>query len=360
MMLFMAGVSLPCAAAQPVNSGSASAPAAPLTRTKAEVEALIQKAGATPPDWWDATPLNFPKTLDLGMNPPPPKSGWDPSKNVGQFFWSVINENSSKWKEGVKFAAHLMTVNQSNPDKVKQAMQQTAHLYQHCLCDYARAAYWWLKRGDTDSEELALCYWKLGNKQMAVDVLKNCGDDDSRHGTIIKLWADMGEFDIAMKHVQTKAENDKADIAYLMAGEACRGVGKYTEALDWYQKVLKVEQAKAGRDFKQSQARAQASIEAIKLYDTLDLKRVPDGAYKSNSTGYSGQVNVEVTVKSGKISDCKVTQHSEKQYYGSLSETPKQIISKQGVKGIDTYSSATITSEAIINASAKALSAGMK
>src|SRR5207244_987602 len=112
--------------------------------------------------------------------------------------------------------AHLMTVNQNNPDKVKQAMQTAAHLYQDCLGDYARAAYWRLKRGETDTEDLALCYWKLGNKAMAVDVLKRCGDDDSRHGTIIKLWADMGEFDIAMKQVQAKAENDKADIAYLM------------------------------------------------------------------------------------------------------------------------------------------------
>ena len=346
-------------AAQTTNGASTTTATSGVVRHRAEVEALIQKAGATAPDWWDATPLNFPKTLDLKMGPPVTKQ-WDPQKNVGQYFWSVINENPSKWKEGAKFADYLMTLNQSDPDKVKQAQGQLLHLYQDCLGDYARAAYWHLKHGDTDNEGLALCYFKLGSKEMAREVLGRCGDDDTRHGTIIKLYADMGDFDQAMRQVKIKAENDKPDIAYLMAGETCRAAGKYAEALDWLGKVASVDPAKAGRDFKQSQARAQASIEAIKLYDTLELKRVPDGAYTSSSTGYSGAVTVEVSVKAAKIADVKVTQHSEKQFYASMTVIPAQIIQKQSVKGIDTYSSATITSEAIINATAKALSAAMK
>src|SRR5471030_1604308 len=141
------------------------APAAP-TRTRAEIDALVEKTGSTPPDWWDSVPLNFPKTLDLKMGPPATKQ-WDPQKNVGQYFWSVINENPSKWKEGAKFAAYLMTLNPSDPDKVKQAQGQLLHLYQDCLGDYARAAFWHLKHGDTDNEGLALCYFKLGSKEMA-------------------------------------------------------------------------------------------------------------------------------------------------------------------------------------------------
>jgi uncharacterized protein with FMN-binding domain len=53
-------------------------------------------------------------------------------------------------------------------------------------------------------------------------------------------------------------------------------------------------------------------------------------------------------------------QHREKQYYSSLTDTPAKIIAKQGVKGVDSTSSATITSEAIINATAKALAKGAK
>ena len=56
----------------------------------------------------------------------------------------------------------------------------------------------------------------------------------------------------------------------------------------------------------------------------------------------------------------KVISHSEKQYYAALTDTPAQIIQKQSVKGIDAFTGATITSEAIINSTAKALSSGMK
>ena len=67
---------------------------------------------------------------------------------------------------------------------------------------------------------------------------------------------------------------------------------------------------------------------------------------------------VEVTVAGGLIESVKVTQHREKQYYSSLTYTPRKILAKQGVSGIDATSSATITSEAIINATAKALADG--
>ena len=333
---------------------------APPVRTKPEVDALIQKQGTTPPDWWEATPLNFPKTLDLTLTPPPKGAPWDPQKNVGQYFWSVINENAGKWKEGVKFAAHVMAVNEKDAAKVANMQGQMAHLYANCLFDYARAAYWWQKKGDTDTEELAFCYWKLGCPAYAKEILGRCGNDDTRHGSLIKLWADLGEFDKAIKEAEVKADFDKPDIAWLMAGEACRTTGRYADALKYFQKVLTSDPSKAGRDFKQSKARAQASIDAIKVFDTLDLKRVPDGKYTSSSTGYTGPVTVELSVKGAKIDDVKVTQHTEKQFYGSLTETPKQIILKQGVKGVDTYTSATITSEAIINACAKALAMGMK
>ncbi|MDA1162559.1 MAG: FMN-binding protein, partial [Planctomycetota bacterium] len=60
------------------------------------------------------------------------------------------------------------------------------------------------------------------------------------------------------------------------------------------------------------------------------------------------------------IKSVTVTRHREKQYYSSLTDTPRKILARQGVAGIDATSSATITSEAIINATAKALANGMK
>ena len=85
------------------------------------------------------------------------------------------------------------------------------------------------------------------------------------------------------------------------------------------------------------------------------LEPIPDGKYKADSFGYSGQVEVEVAVAGGWISDVRVSRHTEKQYYSSISETCANLIKKQGAKGVDATSGATITSEAIINATVKAL-----
>ena len=67
-----------------------------------------------------------------------------------------------------------------------------------------------------------------------------------------------------------------------------------------------------------------------------------------------------VTVHSGRITDVKVEKHEEKQFYSSIKDTTADIVAKQGVKGVDATSGATITAVAIINASAKALVGGMR
>jgi uncharacterized protein with FMN-binding domain len=96
------------------------------------------------------------------------------------------------------------------------------------------------------------------------------------------------------------------------------------------------------------------------LFDLLDLKRVPDGAYRAGSPGYEAQVVVEVAVRGARIESVRVVEHREKQFYSSMIDTSRKIIEKQSVRGIDATSNATITSEAIINATAKALSGAMK
>ena len=90
------------------------------------------------------------------------------------------------------------------------------------------------------------------------------------------------------------------------------------------------------------------------------MKQVPDGVYTAQSLGYEGQVVVEVTVAAKRIASVRVVRHSEKQFYAALSEMPQRIIAKQSVKGVDTTSDATLTSEAIINATAKALAGAAK
>jgi uncharacterized protein with FMN-binding domain len=323
-------------------------------RPKAEVQALIKKVGSTPPDWFAATPLNFPKTLDLSW-PENPGGPWDPSKNVGQFIWTSINENESRWKEGVRFLHHLLTVNQKNPAVVKRAMTSLANMYHNLHQDWARAAFWWEKAGALDEIDLAHCYFKLGSKAMAVEILKRYPSDSTRHCGVARLWAEIGDPDKGLA-LALQAAASTPDVGFLAAGDICRAMGRIPEALGHYQKVLAAKSG--GRDLKQSQGRAQASLDAMKLADTLDLKRVPDGTYRDQSLGYSGQVAVEVAVAGGKIASVKVTAHTEKQYYSSITETCAAIVAKQGAKGVDATSGATITSEAILNAAMKAVAKG--
>jgi len=335
---------------------------APVVRTRAEVEALIQRMGTTPPDWWDSVKLTYPPTLDLDW-PIKAEGEWDARKNVGQYIWDVINPNPGRWREGIRLVHYLMIRHKDDRDKLGRSMETLGHMFHNLMEDWARAAFWWRKSMQydvyVDPISLAHCYWKLGSREMAEEVLSAIPDDYTRHGALIKLWADMGEIDKALKLAERKAAGGMPTIAYRTAGDTCRLVGRYKEALTYYEKALNAKED-AGRegDVQKDRERAQASIEAIKVFDTLDVARVPDGTYRASSIAYAGPLHVEVIVKGGRIQVVRVTEHEEKQFYAALSETPKRIIEKQGVRGVDAVTGATMTSEAIINAAAKALAGG--
>lgn len=326
------------------------------TLTPAEVQALIAKIGPTEPDWFKSTSLNYPKTLDLSW-PSKPAQGWSNQKNVGQFIWDIINPNTSRWREGVKLMHHMLD---SNPDESAKGRitKELANMHFRFFQDYARAAWWWQKAGVTIEDgpgfHLAECYWRLGSKQMALDFM---------NGTKlvyldgIKLLGDMGETDRAVKMAEYYDDHD----AWLLAGDACRLAGRLTEAQAFYEKVVTTPATGQNPNrMKRTQGRAQANLDAIKLFELADVSKVADGTYKDSSLGYEAQVEVSVTVRGKKIEDVKITQHKEKQYYSSMRDVPAQIIAKQGVKGVDATSRATITGEAIINATAKALAQGAK
>jgi len=327
----------------------------PATRTRAEVDALIDKVGKTPPDWWGKAKPNFPKSLDLSWPEPAPPGPWDPNKNVGQFIWSVINENPSRWPEGPKFVTHIMTVNKDDARVVNRAMNAMAVMYHNLHEDWARAAFWWRKAGNTeDNLDLADCYWKLGCREMAEEILNRYPSDGTRQCSVSKLWSDLGETEKAIALAEEAAvQQGRPDIGYLMAGEACRHSGRFDEALVYYQKVL--DAANGTRDMDRNKIRAKASLEAVCLFEAFDVKKVRPGKYKAESMGYEAPIDVEVTVGAGRIAKVEVTQHKEKQFYSALTDTPRRIIEKQSVRGVDATTGATITSEAIINATAKAL-----
>lgn len=332
------------------------------TRTPAEVQALIEQAGATPPDWLKSTKLNFPQTLDLTWAPPANKK-WNNQFNVGQFVWDIINPNESRWREGIKFMAHVIEVNQANAEIRKRATMELANMHFRFFQDYARAAYWWQKAGVTEQEDaasvfLAECYWRLGNKQMALDLMQ----DPDGYLNSIKLLGDMGEIDKSIAMAERYIDGTREpQWALLLVADACRLAGRNEQAITYFQQVLDAPQDPNNKNrFQRLNNRARDSIAAIQLFDLLNLEKVADGTHKASSLGYEGEVHVAVQVRARRIESVKVTQHKEKQYYSSMRDVPEQIIAKQGVKGVDATSRATITGNAIINATAKALAEGAK
>lgn len=330
-------------------------------RTRTAIEARIKEQGRTPPDWFEATPLNYPPSLDLSW-PEKPEGGWNNQKNVGQYVWDIVNPNPSKWREGVKLMHHLLTLHQDDRAQRTRIMVELGRMYYNLHEDHARAAFWWQQAGVDKTHSppgcsihLAECYWRLGNKQMAVDHLRKMR---SVPYDAIKLWADMGEPQQALALVESIAKNPRGQhhLAYLLGGDACRVAGRYDEAIEYYQKVLAVPSQDPGKgQIDRCHQRARASLEAIRLFELTDVASIADGDYRAESLGYEGPVEVEVAVRSGRIESVRVTQHREKQFYSAMNDTPAKILAKQGVKGVDATSSATITSEAIINATAKAL-----
>jgi len=192
----------------------------PVTRTRAQVEALIAEAGRTPPSWWDSVQLNYPPTLDLSWKK---TDKWDNQRNVGQYIWDIVDPNPGRWKEGVKLVHHVLSVNKDNPDAINQGMQSLSHMYAHLLEDYPRAAFWARKHG-RDPILLADCYWKMGCKVMATEILARINGDPTRNCTIVKLWSDMGDLDKALRIAQQEADRGRPVVAYLAAADACRGV----------------------------------------------------------------------------------------------------------------------------------------
>ena len=93
---------------------------------------------------------------------------------------------------------------------------------------------------------------------------------------------------------------------------------------------------------------------------SVDLSRVPDGVHRGSAVGYRGPVDVEVTVREGRIEAVRVVRHKEDRFLTALIDVPQHILEKQGVDRIDAVTGATISSEAVLNASAAALAGAAK
>ena len=329
-----------------------------IARSKTEIDALINGVGKTPPEWFDSEKLEYPRSLDLSWPQRPPNMEWNNQRNVGQYLWDIINPNPNKWKSGIRFMHFMLEKHAEDVEVRTRVMERLGKMYFDFFHDYPRAAFWWRAAGVDKSQEsplgvhLAECYWRMGNRKMAEELLESLPS----FYPAIKLWADMGNTDQALVVANAFAESGYTDMAYLAAGDACRTAGKLDDALAYYGHVLVLPATgRMAKRIQRNKQRAQANIEGIKLYDSLDLAKVPDGTYTGSEFGYVGEIVVEVTVKGGRIASVKVTRHQEKQFYSAMEDMPARIIEAQSLSGVDAVTGATITSDAIVNATAKAL-----
>lgn len=335
-------------------------------RSAAAIKTLIDEAGRTPPSWFEESKLDYPTTLDLSW-PEKPEGGWNNQKNVGQYLWDVVNPNPSRWANGMRLVQYLLENHSTDPKRRNRSERVLGGMYFNLFQDYPRAAYWWQRAGvnlgDPESVPLAECYFRLGNKKMAQDLLVDPDRPRAENRIyvgMVKLWGDMNEPAKAVKLAELLLKSGgEPQLAHLLAGDACRLSGQHANAIKHYQKAIDAPVSGKGK-VDQVVRRARENLEAVKLFELTDARRVKDGKHRASSQGYEGPIEVEIEVQSGRIEAVRVVRHTEKQFYAALTDVPRQIIDKQGVKGVDATSRATITAEAVINATAKALAENVR
>ena len=213
-------------------------------------------------------------------------------------------------------------------------MQRLGYTFFHFEQDYLRAAFWWQQAKVSEKEPyyytfLAECYWKLGCKPMALEAINKIQD----HPPVIKLLADMGETAQALRLSENLARSQPL-VGYFYAGDTCRIMGRNKEASDFYRRAIAAPRTEHHEKFR---IRAEANLLGLMAFEMLDLKRVPDGMYKNESMGYEAPIHIEVVVKSGIITDVRVTDHREKQFFTSITDTIGQIKARQEVRAFQTF-----------------------
>ena len=107
-------------------------------------------------------------------------------------------------------------------------------------------------------------------------------------------------------------------------------------------------------------AAAQANGQTVQAGESSFAKEftvLRDGTYMGISNGYGGKIKVELVVKNHKIDSLTLLHHTETPEYMVITEKILGVIARNGgVEGVDTITGATVTADALIYASADALS----
>ena len=351
------------------------------TRTPAEVLKLVADRGATLPDWWDSVELKYPETLDLLGNG---GSSLAPDYHLFAYMNKVIKPDPTKWRMGIKLLGKVVKLRKAEVAKGKdvrpmtartrwlQSMRLLANSYNMYENDYARAAYWYRqilqrakKKNAVMANLLARCYWKLGSGALAVKTLKEFGlDKGVTNVFVVETWGFLGEVATAERLAKALVAKGRSPQAYMALGNIYRARGQLDKALACYKKIPAPTGAGGHAIMWARQARV--NMDAIALAPTARrMTKLPgvDAVLRGSSVGFRGPIEVAVTVdKNGKITAVEVVKSEEDSAFFVRAKhfMPKRILAAQSVTDVDTVTAATVSSQAILNATTKALGQAWK
>ncbi|MCG8653488.1 MAG: FMN-binding protein, partial [Pirellulales bacterium] len=138
-------------------------------------------------------------------------------------------------------------------------------------------------------------------------------------------------------------------------GKTYQAKHHYSEAVKLYPQA----KPKYGQHLLPRRAKkVQAKLDLLS-YDSLASAQLKDGRYQGRALGYSGDIDLTIVVRNGKLHDISL-KHQEKIDQNACVIIPRRIVDTQSLR-VDGITGATITKDAIVGGTFRTLKkAGLK
>jgi uncharacterized protein with FMN-binding domain len=146
-------------------------------------------------------------------------------------------------------------------------------------------------------------------------------------------------------------------------GDLYAAWGKVDQAKTSYQEAIRLyplgKPPYGGHLLPRKAKKVQAKLDLLSMA-SLDNASLRDGRYTETALGYSGDIELAVEVKGGRIANVKVMKHEEKIDQNACVLIPQRISAQVSLQ-VDGISGATVTKDAIVSGTLTALQkAGLK
>lgn len=136
---------------------------------------------------------------------------------------------------------------------------------------------------------------------------------------------------------------------YVAWGKDDKATASYQEAMRLFPKA---KPPYGGHLLPRRAKKVKAKLDMLSMA-SLKTARLRDGTYRDKALGYSGDINLTVTIRGGKLVDIKA-QHQEKIDQNAGVIVPRNMVQQQSLQ-VDAISGATVTQDAIAAGTLRAL-----